>query len=217
VTRAQLLEEVASRVPPPSGSWWVRVAVDGVDGAGKTTFADELAAVLSAAGRPVIRASVDGFHHVREVRYRRGRDSWLGFWLDSFDYVRLRSDLLDPLGPGGSGRYRGAVHDVETDQMLDRPWAQAPPRAVLVLDGLFLHRDELAGTWDSSVFLDVPFAVSAARMAIRDGSDSDPTAPSLQRYVQAQRHYLRTCRPHERATIVIDNTDFHQPTLVHCP
>ena len=35
------------------------VAVDGVDGAGKTTLADELAPLLEAAGKPVIRATVD--------------------------------------------------------------------------------------------------------------------------------------------------------------
>ncbi len=38
-----------------------RVAVDGVDGAGKTMFADELATVVGAGDREVIRASVDDF------------------------------------------------------------------------------------------------------------------------------------------------------------
>jgi uridine kinase len=46
----------------------VRVAIDGVDGAGKTTFANELAEVVGGLGRPVIRASVDGFHNPRVVR-----------------------------------------------------------------------------------------------------------------------------------------------------
>jgi uridine kinase len=45
----------------------VLVAVDGVDGAGKTTFADALLALLA---RPVVRASADDFLHRREVRYR---------------------------------------------------------------------------------------------------------------------------------------------------
>lgn len=42
-----------------------RVGIDGVDGAGKTCLADELAGVLQAQGAPVIRASVDGFHRPR--------------------------------------------------------------------------------------------------------------------------------------------------------
>jgi len=212
--RTRLLEDVAGRVPVAAAGAWVRVAVDGVDGAGKTTFADELAEVLVAASRAVVRAGVDDFHRVREQRYRRGRDSWEGFWLDSFDYPRLRSDLLDPLGPGGSGRYRPAVHDLGSDQVLDLPWCQAPPGTVLVLDGLFLHRDELAALWDLSVFLDVPFEVSAARLAQRDGSDPDPAAPGLRRYVQAQRYYLATCDPRGRAALVVDNADLQRPRLV---
>jgi hypothetical protein len=52
-----------------------RVGVDRVDGAGKTTFADELARALEAIGRRTIRASVDGFHNPRSVRYRLGRGS----------------------------------------------------------------------------------------------------------------------------------------------
>ena len=54
-------------------------------------------------GRPVIRSSIDSFHNPSEFRYRRGRTSPEGFYLDSYDYAALRMHLLDPLGPGGSG------------------------------------------------------------------------------------------------------------------
>ena len=57
-------------------------------------FADELAAVLRDRGHTVIRASVDGFHNPREIRYQRGRQSPAGYYLDSFDYDRLRRVLL---------------------------------------------------------------------------------------------------------------------------
>jgi thymidylate kinase len=75
-----------------------------------------------------------------------------------------------------------------------------------VLDGLFLHRDELRRQWDFSVVLEVPFSVSVARMARRDGSHPDPTHPSLQRYVQGQQLYFDRCRPWSRATVVVDNS-----------
>jgi uridine kinase len=69
------------------------VAVDGVDGAGKTVFANSLARRLEVLGRPVIRAGIDGFHNPRSVRYRRGKDSPEGFFLDSFNYDSLKKDL----------------------------------------------------------------------------------------------------------------------------
>jgi len=212
--RTRLLDLVAALVPPARTPDCVRVGVDGVDGAGKTRFADELAEVLRRRGRPVVRVGIDDFHQVRPLRYRRGRQSPSGFWLDSFDYRRVWAEVLDPLGPGGSRRYRPVGHDLATDQVLTPPLVPAPAGAVLVLDGVFLHRDELAGAWDLSIFLDVGFDVTAARMAHRDGTDADPEHPSMARYVLAQRHYLASCRPRQRASLVIDNSVLAAPVLV---
>jgi uridine kinase len=83
----------------------------------------------------------------------------------------------------------------------------------VVIDGIFLHRDELLEAWDYSIFLDVPFKLSVARMAARDGSAPDPADPSVVRYVEGQRMYLRACRPWERATVVIDNSQPDFPRL----
>ena len=212
--RRRLLDLVAAVIPPAAGADCVRVGVDGVDGAGKTCFADELAAALGRRGRPVVRVRVDDFHQVRAVRYRRGRHSPSGFWLDSFDYPRLWAEVLVPLGPGGSRRYRPAGHDLETDRVLHPPPLTAPAGAVAVVDGIFLHRAELAGAWELSIFLDVGFAETARRMAGRDGTHPDPAHPSLARYVLAQRRYLAGCRPWQRAGIVIDNTVLAAPVLV---
>lgn len=215
--RARLLQQLAAAVPPPGGAPAVRVAVDGVDGVGKTVFADGLAAALAAAGRHVVRASIDDFHRPRAERYRRGRDSPVGFWRDSFDLDRLRSDLLDPLSPGGSGRYRRGVFDWRADRPREQPWQQWRDGGVLVLDGLFLHRDELAGYWHHSVLLVAPFTVTVPRLATRDGSHPDPDHPSLRRYIEGQRRYFAACDPAARATVVVDNSDWDRPRVVPAP
>ena len=53
----------------------LRVAIDGLTGAGKTSFGHELAAALRALGRPTMRASMDDFkhpwRHAREHGYDR--------------------------------------------------------------------------------------------------------------------------------------------------
>jgi uridine kinase len=205
---------VAGRVPLAKGSACVRVAVDGPDGAGKTRFADDLAAVLRAAGRQVVRISVDGFHHPRAIRYRRGRDSPEGFWLDSYDYAQFRTDVLEPLGLDGSRRYRSAAHHVATDTVLTSETQLAAPGSVLVIDGIFLQRHELADAWDLTVFLDVPFGETVRRMAVRDGTDPDVEHPRTRRYVEGQRLYFAACQPHSRADVLVDNTDFDSPRLL---
>ncbi|MGH3657679.1 MAG: uridine kinase [Micromonosporaceae bacterium] len=214
--REQLVERIA-RLVPERGQECVRVGVDGVDAAGKTTFADELASALRDQGRPVVRVRADDFLNVRAVRHRQGRDSPEGFWQDSYNYPALTAGVLTPFGPGGDRRYRGAAYHLGTDSTVDDPHRVAAPASVLVLDGLFLHRDELVGLWDFSVFLDVPFAITAARMAVRDGSHPDPDHPSIARYVQGQRIYLASCDPASRARVVVDNSDPARPELIQGP
>jgi uridine kinase len=207
------LGELVALICPLSRAPILRVAIDGVDGAGKTTLADELAGVLRQSGEAVIRASVDGFHQPRSLRYQKGRDSPLGFFEDSYDYAQLKSCLLDPLSAGGSLRYRTAVFDHCSDQSLNLPEQQASPGMILLMDGIFLHRPELLNYWDFSVFVDVPFAVSLARLAQRDGSPSDPEHPAQRRYVEGQKIYLQRCQPQRKATYVLDNQDLQRPKL----
>ncbi|WP_436520560.1 uridine kinase [Actinoplanes sp. HUAS TT8] len=210
--RSLVLNRIADAIPD-RGPGFVRVGVDGPDGSGKTVLADELAAVLRDRGRPATRVSIDDFHQVRALRHHRGRDSPEGFWRDSYDYPRFRADVLDPFGPDGSGLYRPAAHDVTTDARLDPDPRQAPPGTVLIVDGIFLHRDELVAGWDFSLFLDVPFTETARRMSTRDGTPPDPSHPGMRRYVEGQRLYFAACSPAHRATLVIDNTDPSAPTI----
>lgn len=190
--------------------------MDGVDGAGKTTFADELAASLRELGREVIRVSADDFHHPRAVRYRLGRDSPAGFYRDSYDHAGLRRTLLDPLGPGGSLRYRTAILDVNSDQPLSGPDQIARPGSLLIVDGLFLHRPELRGLWDDSIFLRVDFAVSVPRGAARGPGFGSPDseAESNRRYIGGNRLYFREAQPEKWAGVVVDHNDLKAPFIV---
>jgi uridine kinase len=144
----ELLAEliVAVRRPHP-----VRVAVDGPDAAGKTTLADAVGAAVERRGRRVIRASIDGFHRPRAERYRQGAASPRGYYEDSFDYDALRASLLDPLGVGGSRKYRRGTFDFRTDQSRDVGVEIASDDAVLIFDGVFLLRPELTGRAGSSL------------------------------------------------------------------
>ncbi len=213
-SRADALAFVAARIPAFDGQRCPRVAIDGPDGAGKTHFADALAHLLRDQERPVVRISLDDFHNTREVRYRLGRGSPEGFWSDSYNYRQFHTDVLTPFRPGGSRRYRTACHDITTDAILAPEPQVAAPETVLVVDGIFLHRNELSSHWDVSIFLDVPFAETARRMALRDGSSPDPDHPTMRRYVEAQRHYFRECKPQEQATILIANGDYESPVVL---
>ncbi|WP_202813523.1 uridine kinase [Arthrobacter sp. ERGS1:01] len=202
----ELVETLAAETPHGHRGFTL-VAVDGVDGSGKTTFAGTYAAALRAHGRPVVVVHADDFLNLREVRHRRGRASPEGFWLDTYDYAALERCVLAPFGPQGNGVYRAASSDHRLDVAVDSPPVRARRGTVCVVEGMFLHRGELAGRWDYSVFLHVPFTETARRMALRDGSPGDPEHPAMRRYVRGQRLYFADSSPWLRATRVVDNTD----------
>lgn len=213
-----LWRELRDRVRRRYAAGRVIVAVDGLDGAGKTVFADGLAEVFAETGDAVFRASIDGFHRPRAERYLRGRRSPEGFYRDSYDYPTFRRVLIDPFRDGaqtaGTTGFQLAAFDVARDAPVESQWVTAPLDAVLVVDGIFLHRPELRDLWDASIWLDVPFETTYARMALRDGSDPDPDAPSNARYRQGQEIYLREARPRDAASVIVDNSDLGHPRIV---
>jgi len=215
--RQQMVASVAAQIVGLHLPHCVRVAIDGVDAAGKTMFAEELADAVLRLGRPVIRASIDGFHNPRAIRRRRGSPSPEGYFEDSFNYPALVEALLQPLGPAGSGSFRRAVFDFRIDEPVTAPVEEALPDSVLLLDGVFLLRGELRAHFDFSVFVRAAFEVTIKRAEQRDvhlfGSLEEVRQRYRQRYIPGQELYLRTAQPERWASVIVDNNDPMRPSI----
>jgi uridine kinase len=92
--RPLVVGEIVKRIVEVQLAHPICVAIDGRDGAGKTTLADELVAPLQSTGREVIRASIDGFHNPRILRYARGHKSPEGYFRDSFYFAECKPGRL---------------------------------------------------------------------------------------------------------------------------
>lgn len=152
------------------------VCIDGIDGAGKSTFADEAGARLASDGHQVVRSTIDSFHRERSARLRRGPRSGAGFYYDSHNLTALQTQLLGPF-KAGSGEFVTAVFD----EPLDEPVVQIPesvaPGMVLLFDGIFTQRPELADYWDFAVFLDGQKRVNLQRLGyVLDALPNEPLA-----------------------------------------
>ncbi|MCK0111265.1 uridine kinase [Ornithinimicrobium sp. F0845] len=190
------------------------IAIDGVDGAGKTRLASELVALAPhVAGREVHRVSIDGFHHPRALRHARGSGPET-FYRDSFDYEAFLAGVVRPFRAGRE--IVPAVHDAEADEAVYPDPVELAEDAVLLVDGIFLRRPELAAVWDATLMLLVPLSVSVprgnARSAHLAGHD-DPADPVNARYVGGQRLYLQQARLHP-PTWILDNADLQRPVLI---
>jgi uridine kinase len=198
------------------------VAIDGIDAAGKTTMADELAELLERAGVAVLRASIDGFHHPASVRHHRSEERpGQSYYEDSFDYRALRSLLLDPLAPDGDHIVRTRVFNFRIDLPIEDAPIRVEPGTVLLFDGVFLLRPELEGCWDLSVFVQVNPEVSLQRAAKRDvalfGTSDATERRYRERYLPGQELYMSLVHPEQRAEILIDNNNLAAPILLRIP
>ena len=212
--RARVVVELARSIPEPEGRP-VCVALDGMTGVGKTSLRGELATQLRHEGRKVLEASGDDFHHPREHRYTQGRESALGYYEDAYDYVAMARKLLAPLGEGGSREVRMRHHDLVSDAILtEEPLVTVEPSTVVLVDGSFLMRPEVAPLWDLHILVEASRIASVARQSARDGSPEDPGHPYYGRYFGAYDIYVERCNPRSRATFVVNNTDLKRPVVV---
>lgn len=222
MTEAQdTLEYVSRQILQVRVSHPLRVGVNGVDGSGKTVFAQRLARALQdQTERQVICASIDSFHNPRSVRYAQGRESPEGYYRDSFNFPALITNLLEPLGPQGDRRYNVACFDVAADQEVASSPQVAQLDAILIVEGIFLFVPDVASHLDHKIFLDVPFDVTFRRMLTRDHDEQHMSVEEgkrlfAQRYMPGQSLYLSEVHPSSLADIVIDNTDFENPRIIH--
>lgn len=217
--RAGVLDEIAGYLLGQARPHPLRVCIDGRTASGKTTFADALAYSAQAgdAQRQIIRTSIDGFHNPRSIRYARGRLSPEGYYHDARNLSAIIENLLVPLGPGGDGRYRTEVWDLAEDRPSAAPVRTAATDAILIVDGTFLNRPELASHWDVRVFLDVSETTAFRRGAGRDASDPDKRAEIetiyKQRYLPAFEIYHSEARPEHAADFIVSLEDFDRPFI----
>ncbi|MFI0942206.1 uridine kinase [Streptomyces sp. NPDC021020] len=193
---AALAEKIAGQ-DPPAGPWW-RVAVDGAPAAGTADLADDLAAALPPLGHRVLRVRAADFWRPASLRLEYGHedaDAYYQLWLDT---GALRREVLDPLGPGGSGRALPSLRDPGTDRSTRADYVELPPGGVLVLDGPLLLGQGLP------LDLTVHLRLSPAALARRTEEAARWTLPAFARYADE-------VLPEETADVTVRADDPRHP------
>lgn len=189
------------------------VGIDGVDAAGKTTFAASLSEELRKRNHEVIEASMDGFHNPREIRYKLGRDSPEGYYRDSFNINAVKVLLIEPLKEGRL--YQTKAFDYKTNLATPFSGALAESGAILVFEGVFSFREEFRAFWDYMIYLDISPEESLRRGVQRDPGEKEEIERKYRvRYLLGQALYKAEAKPLEAADIIVDYTDPENPGVL---
>jgi hypothetical protein len=193
----ELADDLAAR--EPGGR--LRVGVDGASAADPGRLADALVAPLRLRGRPAVRVSTDDFLRPASVRLEFGRTNPDTFYAGWVDEPALRREVLDPAGPGGSGRVVTRLWNARTDRATREPYAELAPGAVVIVSGPLLLGAGLP--FDVTVHL----SLSAAALHRRTDPDLRWTLPAYARYGDE-------VDPASFADVVVRLDDPRHPALV---
>ncbi|MBC7517741.1 MAG: uridine kinase [Microbacteriaceae bacterium] len=189
-------------------------AVVAVDGTNATrSFADDLAASVTARGHGVFRASMDRFYRPEAERAARGQSTAAEVYANAADYSTFRRVLVEPFRLGGSTAFVTAAFDVESNTVIPAKWLSGPKDALLIVDGMFLNRPELRGLWNFSVWLEPDVAAPVHSEVVADSQNSAIAEFPAQR-AAALAIYLAESSPRTTATAIMNATDPEHPRRV---
>ncbi|AOM11697.1 uridine kinase [Bacillus thuringiensis] len=218
MNRKQRIKEIADHIVKLNLTYPTRVGVSGITASGKTTFANELAEEIKKRGLPVTRASIDDFHNPRVIRYAKGKESARGYYEDAHDYTAFKERLLMPLGPNGTLQYETISHNLITDMSVHNEPLLATQNMILIVDGTFLLKKDVAYLFDYKIFVDTNFEIARKRGAKREteafGSYEEAEKMFLNRYHAACKMYIDEHNPKELADILFENSKFDDPVVL---
>ena len=196
VIMAKIKQVMAHHSPP------ILIALDGGSGSGKSTLALMLQGVLGAAlvqsddffAAQIPEAEWDAYSIEQRAR-------------DGIDWRRLKTEALEPLLAGKSARWH--PFDFEAGLRSDgtygmcADYVECEPADIILLDGAYSARPELADLVTLSVLVDVPVAVRHVRLAARE--EGGFLAAWHTRWDAPEAYYFSQIRPPASFDLVVTN------------
>lgn len=194
----------------------LRVGLDGRSNAGKTHLAHELVAEVESRGRSAVRVGIDEFHR-KGHKFRAGMWAFESRLAEGLDYETFRAWVLDPLGPGGSGRIRPRMLDSANDEYWPEEWMEVAPDTIVISDAGHGFVPQIVDLWDFRIWVEVSAETMVARATGRDitwiGSREDVRRRYEGFWVPMDAYYQANHHPVAKAHLIIDNNDLEHPAI----
>lgn len=182
------LSTLISQSRPPEGP--MVVGVTGIDTSGKSVMTTLLAEDLERSGLSVQIIRLDDFHRTRAERQIEGLPEPVQFYEHTFDFERLRNEVLKPIRNEGQLEKTLICLDMLKDTWTVERQYLVKSDTIVLLEGIFLFRPDISHFLDLIIHLHV-----------------DEVLPTQSRYLEEY--------PAERnADVIIDNNDVENPIVI---
>lgn len=192
------------------------IGVTGIDTSGKSVMTTLLAEELKRSGISVQIVRLDDFHRARTERHIEGLPEPVQFYEHTFDFERLRNEILKPIRD--EGRLETTLICLD---LLDDTWTverefSVNEETVVLLEGVFLFRPDISHFLDLVIFLQVEEGTVIDRASTRDIPVHGEAIMDRYRskYLPAQRKYLEEYPAERNADVIIDNNDWENPIVI---
>jgi uridine kinase len=191
------------------------LAVDGVDGSGKSVLADELMEALREAGVTPVLFRVDDFR--RPIDWlQAGRVEADVYYEDYYDLALLDRCLTEFVA--GAAAVELPVFDSKLERHVGRRSVPLRDATLAVVEGVFALRVPAVATSAAVIYLRTSFAEAERRILARDTARgrtvADVSHRITARYFPAQERYARACDPLGRADAIVDHERLGAPVVV---
>ena len=175
------------------------LGIDGLSRSGKTTLVEELRQRLIQYQKPVCIFHIDDHIVERKKRYDTGFEQWYEYYNLQWDVEFLREHLFAKLHHAHEvilPFYNSALDELETRTVT------IPTDCIVIVEGVFLQRQEWRGFFDFVVYLDCP----RDKRFERESATARENVEKFElRYWKAEDFYLDSVRPFAIADMVLSS------------
>ncbi|MEL3971892.1 kinase [Rossellomorea oryzaecorticis] len=172
------------------------VGIDGLGGAGKTTFAQNLRDELNLAGCQATILHMDDCIVERHKRYGTGNEEWYEYYFLQWNIGFLQKELFQKLQQNCDSLIF-PFYDHHSDTIRAKP-IHLIHITIILMEGVFLQRKEWQGFFDFMIFIECPHEMRAERVLGRDVYLGDYQArldKYIRRYWLAEEFYIQHVNP----------------------
>ncbi len=170
------------------------IGIDGCGGSGKSTFANEIKEECTN----VTVVHMDDFYLPSSQIIEAGpKQKPIG---SDFDWKRVLNQVLEPISQNQEGYYQS--YDWDADELAG--WHTVPVGGIVIIEGVYSIRNELANEYDITMWVDCPRVTRLSRGLERVGEKARDIWEN--NWMISEDIYVEEQKPYERADLIVNGT-----------